>query len=142
MSTDRGARYPTSADVRRRWPLRGDRPAARLCRHRLAWLGYVLRLRCRVHAPTASGRPRGVLPRVWGEGSTARRLPPVSRARTRLGLDVEPDRHRASVHVRSVSPSSWRRMAYPLTGQAPCLSLIHISEPTRLGMISYAVFCL
>src|SRR5450756_2924587 len=22
-----------------------------------------------------------------------------------------------------------------------CLSLIHISEPTRLGMISYAVFC-
>src|SRR5450759_5502971 len=25
---------------------------------------------------------------------------------------------------------------------APFLSLIHISEPTRLGMISYAVFCL
>ena len=25
---------------------------------------------------------------------------------------------------------------------AGCLSLIHISEPTRLGMISYAVFCL
>src|SRR5659263_297811 len=25
---------------------------------------------------------------------------------------------------------------------APLLSLIHISEPTRLGMISYAVFCL
>src|SRR5450759_1272492 len=24
----------------------------------------------------------------------------------------------------------------------PVLSLIHISEPTRLGMISYAVFCL
>src|SRR5450756_1633275 len=24
----------------------------------------------------------------------------------------------------------------------PRLSLIHISEPTRLGMISYAVFCL
>src|SRR5450756_2851229 len=23
-----------------------------------------------------------------------------------------------------------------------CVSLIHISEPTRLGMISYAVFCL
>src|SRR5450756_2090646 len=29
------------------------------------------------------------------------------------------------------------------TGSAePTLSLIHISEPTRLGMISYAVFCL
>src|SRR5450756_1203340 len=26
--------------------------------------------------------------------------------------------------------------------EAPDLSLIHISEPTRLGMISYAVFCL
>ena len=25
---------------------------------------------------------------------------------------------------------------------AGLLSLIHISEPTRLGMISYAVFCL
>src|SRR5450756_2093184 len=28
------------------------------------------------------------------------------------------------------------------TGLAVGLSLIHISEPTRLGMISYAVFCL
>src|SRR5450756_3009019 len=27
-------------------------------------------------------------------------------------------------------------------GLAQYLSLIHISEPTRLGMISYAVFCL
>src|SRR5450759_5846731 len=27
-------------------------------------------------------------------------------------------------------------------GQYSHLSLIHISEPTRLGMISYAVFCL
>ena len=27
-------------------------------------------------------------------------------------------------------------------GLAHHLSLIHISEPTRLGMISYAVFCL
>src|SRR5450756_884573 len=26
--------------------------------------------------------------------------------------------------------------------QVPAMSLIHISEPTRLGMISYAVFCL
>src|SRR5450756_1556674 len=28
------------------------------------------------------------------------------------------------------------------TAKAKELSLIHISEPTRLGMISYAVFCL
>src|SRR5450756_1774142 len=37
-------------------------------------------------------------------------------------------------------------LSHRLDGQ-PCsivdvLSLIHISEPTRLGMISYAVFCL
>src|SRR5450756_520242 len=29
-----------------------------------------------------------------------------------------------------------------VAGMADRLSLIHISEPTRLGMISYAVFCL
>src|SRR5450756_3034702 len=29
-----------------------------------------------------------------------------------------------------------------LESQGHTLSLIHISEPTRLGMISYAVFCL
>ena len=29
----------------------------------------------------------------------------------------------------------------PAEGTARMLSLIHISEPTRLGMISYAVFC-
>src|SRR5659263_564329 len=32
------------------------------------------------------------------------------------------------------------RKYYELTDEG--LSLIHISEPTRLGMISYAVFCL
>src|SRR5450756_3004902 len=32
--------------------------------------------------------------------------------------------------------------AYVDTGTMVDLSLIHISEPTRLGMISYAVFCL
>src|SRR5450756_2893890 len=31
---------------------------------------------------------------------------------------------------------------FALAGAAFALSLIHISEPTRLGMISYAVFCL
>src|SRR5450756_623340 len=34
------------------------------------------------------------------------------------------------------------RVACPEPEQLPHLSLIHISEPTRLGMISYAVFCL
>ena len=31
---------------------------------------------------------------------------------------------------------------YRVEGEHLYLSLIHISEPTRLGMISYAVFCL
>ena len=31
---------------------------------------------------------------------------------------------------------------HQLPDRVPNLSLIHISEPTRLGMISYAVFCL
>src|SRR5450759_5865659 len=35
-------------------------------------------------------------------------------------------------------PQPWWRMR----GKTFDLSLIHISEPTRLGMISYAVFCL
>src|SRR5450756_3053281 len=44
------------------------------------------------------------------------------------------------------SPSAgWRTMSdgqFDWGGRLPKLSLIHISEPTRLGMISYAVFCL
>ena len=31
---------------------------------------------------------------------------------------------------------------FEVLGDGAVLSLIHISEPTRLGMISYAVFCL
>src|SRR5450756_208996 len=34
------------------------------------------------------------------------------------------------------------RAGHATPGTAITLSLIHISEPTRLGMISYAVFCL
>ena len=33
-------------------------------------------------------------------------------------------------------------VAWHIADLIPLLSLIHISEPTRLGMISYAVFCL
>src|SRR5450759_5651304 len=38
--------------------------------------------------------------------------------------------------------NSRRRTAVPILARCRFLSLIHISEPTRLGMISYAVFCL
>src|SRR5665648_1238571 len=40
-------------------------------------------------------------------------------------------------------PIPWMiEVAVILSGVVRHLSLIHISEPTRLGMISYAVFCL
>src|SRR5450759_4721618 len=36
----------------------------------------------------------------------------------------------------------WLQCCRPVFQFGDTLSLIHISEPTRLGMISYAVFCL
>src|SRR5450756_1845534 len=36
----------------------------------------------------------------------------------------------------------WRKKSLDYVRPVSYLSLIHISEPTRLGMISYAVFCL
>src|SRR5665648_1120297 len=41
-----------------------------------------------------------------------------------------------------VPPADLTVLAKKNNGVFPVLSLIHISEPTRLGMISYAVFCL
>src|SRR5450756_1184562 len=41
---------------------------------------------------------------------------------------------------RETAPAAARPNMF--TKQDTLLSLIHISEPTRLGMISYAVFCL
>src|SRR5450756_2694216 len=43
--------------------------------------------------------------------------------------------HSALDLISNISPVRYDKTA-------KCLSLIHISEPTRLGMISYAVFCL
>src|SRR5450756_2800340 len=55
----------------------------------------------------------------------------------------------AGVHARGQAaglrvPDKWSALALRRSMNAilPDLSLIHISEPTRLGMISYAVFCL
>src|SRR5450756_2011278 len=51
---------------------------------------------------------------------------------------IEPTAATTAVPIRSIITTAliadWRLRL--------CLSLIHISEPTRLGMISYAVFCL
>src|SRR5450759_3210840 len=46
----------------------------------------------------------------------------------------------ASGHQPMTNEDSTLHITY--NGEIYNLSLIHISEPTRLGMISYAVFCL
>src|SRR5450756_254461 len=47
-----------------------------------------------------------------------------------------------SVRSRSTLRGPLAMAARRATREVGVLSLIHISEPTRLGMISYAVFCL
>src|SRR5450756_3248526 len=51
----------------------------------------------------------------------------------------DPTAHAEIVAIRAAAA---RAGNYRLTGSTLYVSLIHISEPTRLGMISYAVFCL
>src|SRR5428012_24241 len=64
-----------------------------------------------------------------------RRPPRSTQSRSSAASDV----YKRQRRDRAGSPSSRRgRRRHP----RPSLSLIHISEPTRLGMISYAVFCL
>src|SRR5450756_4200 len=60
----------------------------------------------------------------------------LSRTRAALG----PIRARHGLHAYRTD-AGHRTSARRIMG-VPDLSLIHISEPTRLGMISYAVFCL
>src|SRR5428012_22670 len=48
----------------------------------------------------------------------------------------------SDVYKRQRPGRSWPARQSGCWERRPRLSLIHISEPTRLGMISYAVFCL
>src|SRR5450756_1732687 len=64
------------------------------------------------------------LPRAEGHRRGVEALRRVVRASSELGI--------LYLTIFSFSSENWSR---------PALSLIHISEPTRLGMISYAVFC-
>src|SRR5450756_2766537 len=51
--------------------------------------------------------------------------------------------HLARANVGSTSAQIFHtEAAFQSANAISLLSLIHISEPTRLGMISYAVFCL
>ena len=59
---------------------------------------------------------------------------------------VDADLRKSVLKGRYKTNASRYGLSHYLSGQASIadvtLSLIHISEPTRLGMISYAVFCL
>src|SRR5665648_1180924 len=93
--------------------------------------------------------------RCYGEGRRSQDRDPCRsrvtgrwRSRFRLPRDSptarwgHPGRRpRAAPGPRPGRPRERRRRP-PGPGSALSLSLIHISEPTRLGMISYAVFCL
>src|SRR5450756_751070 len=79
------------------------------------------------------------VPRGWGPEQPSRRLRRRPGVRVRRCLRAPfPSRQRREGRVPE---QGWPYglLCYPVLSQ---LSLIHISEPTRLGMISYAVFCL
>src|SRR5450756_2927405 len=62
-----------------------------------------------------------------------------------VGLPLEPTRPVVIVPLAALRVPHLPAPPAPLPGRhghGGDLSLIHISEPTRLGMISYAVFCL
>src|SRR5450756_1360293 len=96
----------------------GDRPAPARGKHVGKGLADVLQQR----EPGPGILPRGETQRLRRAGSRVERYPAVYGE-----IDLDPGVGVAGRYL-------------VVAGQR--LSLIHISEPTRLGMISYAVFCL
>src|SRR5450756_2951986 len=68
-----------------------------------------------------------------------RRPPRSTQSRSSAASDVYKRQRFAST---TFSPTPLSPGGEPFCLTTSILSLIHISEPTRLGMISYAVFCL
>src|SRR5450759_5588240 len=95
-----------------------------------------------VSAPTASIEPgisrlrRSVLVADTTTPSSA------SCATADAACTMAPNAAYRSVRERCFMLGLGRAEAGEVVGEDVDLSLIHISEPTRLGMISYAVFCL
>src|SRR5450759_1268486 len=95
--------------------------------------------------PPVAGSAGAVAARSWWVFPAA----PEAHAIAAAGRDNGSPRSRPPIHTppRYCWPGRDAGFAAPLDrtgcdGAPPNLSLIHISEPTRLGMISYAVFCL
>src|SRR5665648_291741 len=85
----------------------------------------------------------GILPPGSNAGDVSVRVTaalPVSAKDTISTATSTVTTHRGIASRASVIVKPGRRPDAP--GLVRMLSLIHISEPTRLGMISYAVFCL
>ena len=115
------------------------------------------RARDAIHQPFASQQLVAPLAALGLEALTVHSAAPDRHTYLRrpdLGRQLA-DESRADLAASGVRPadlllvigdglSSWavERQAVPLIRALLPLSLIHISEPTRLGMISYAVFCL
>src|SRR5450756_2512006 len=82
-------------------------------------------------------------PRRAKERASAERVPP---AQPGEAGEVAVAGHEQGVQLagdgRQIGVGDQVAFSVDLDAEAQELSLIHISEPTRLGMISYAVFCL
>src|SRR5665648_1119874 len=86
--------------------------------------------------PNSSSGCRELCGREWPPGR-----------KMHLGTHRHPETHANGLlkHPLDCFAVSWHSNQHctnHCTTPTHCLSLIHISEPTRLGMISYAVFCL
>src|SRR5450756_946548 len=90
---------------------------------------------------TGGGRPElaGASARGGPRGALEQGAHPV--ALRAAALDRHPGRAVPGDRVGTDRADPWQLHERDL-GAGRMLSLIHISEPTRLGMISYAVFCL
>src|SRR5450756_731917 len=87
------------------------------------------------------GRPSCFLTRVF-DRADERRLDLDTASFESLRRAAETHRARAHTERRMRRVADERNAGVAEIEEVLCLSLIHISEPTRLGMISYAVFCL
>src|SRR5450756_403696 len=114
----------------------------RVCRHHRRMVSS-RRYRGPHRWPTTSGAGRISLPCACASLSLRRDDEPgrVSGGVGRLRAAGRGARLRHSAHARSPRRAALADRG-PDGGGGGHLSLIHISEPTRLGMISYAVFCL